>query len=247
MLGETRLEKILKMVEVNGSVSIQELIDEIGTSESTIRRDLNSLHNSGQLIKVHGGAIAVSKGATSIDEEVAHRQELNRDDKVAIARYAVGLIENNDFIYLDAGTTTEIMADLIDDKTVTVVTNGISHAKKLAIKGIRVYLLGGMLKSSTEAVVGEEAVLSMSKYRFSKGFFGVNGITQEDGFTTPEVNEALLKRKAVERSNSVYVLADCSKFDCISSVKFGEFNEGTIITTNLRNQRYKKFKNILEV
>lgn len=247
MLIETRMNKIVEIVDDKGSVSVQELMEMLNTSESTIRRDLASLHNNGQILKVHGGAVTVKNNMRTKDDEVFLRQELNRESKVKIARHAVSLIQPNDFIYLDAGTTTDIMADYMDEKSITVVTNGISHAKKLASKGIRTYLLGGLLKSSTEAIVGEEAVISLRKYNFVKGFFGTNGVTVKEGFTTPEVKEALLKEKAMERTKDIYILADSSKFGCISSVKFGDFNKGNIITSGNIAHNYSKYKNVLEV
>ncbi len=247
MLSETRMNEIAKIVDDKGSVSVQELMKEFGASESTIRRDLSTLHKDERLIKVHGGAIAIEKKVTTEDDDIDLRHELNREDKIRIAQYAAGLIVDNDFIYLDAGTTTELMTDYIDNKSITIVTNGISHAKKLASKGIRTYLLGGLMKASTEAVVGEEAVLSLDKYHFTKGFFGVNGITFDEGYSTPEVMEALLKKRAMKCSKQVYILSDQSKFDCISSVKFGDFKKGIIITTGLKNANYKNYKNILEV
>lgn len=247
MLIDTRMNRIVEIVNDKGSVSIQELMRMLDTSESTIRRDLATLHNNGQILKVHGGAVSVKGNMRMKDDEVFLRQERNREEKVRIARYAVSVIQSNDFIYLDAGTTTDIMADFIDDSSITVVTNGISHAKKLAAKGIRTYLLGGLLKSSTEAVVGEEAICSLKKYHFVKGFFGTNGVTVHEGFTTPEVREALLKEKAMEQTKEIYVLADYSKFDCISSVKFGDFNKGKIITAGELANNYRKYNNVLEV
>ena len=105
MLTETRQEEILRMLEQKGSVTVQELKDVFGASESTIRRDLNVLHKKGALIKVFGGAVQTESRINTREEEVALRKEQSREEKLRIARYAASLIEPDDFIYLDAGTT----------------------------------------------------------------------------------------------------------------------------------------------
>ena len=92
------------------------------------------------------------------------------------------------------------------------MTNGVSHARTLAQMGIRVLLIGGELKGSTEAVIGSQAMQMLKNYHFTKGFFGTNGMTQREGFTTPESNEALVKRTAMEQCLEKYVVSDSSKF-----------------------------------
>lgn len=93
----------------------------------------------------------------------------------------------NDFVFIDAGTTTERMIDYITESTATYVTNGFNHAKKLAKKNFTVYLVGGRIKQTTEAVIGAEAVDSILKYNFVKCYLGTNGISLSAGFTTPGI------------------------------------------------------------
>lgn len=245
MLAEERFAIILDIIEKQGSATVSELMKALDASESTIRRDLSLLNKNGSVIKVHGGAVSKKQNITTRDENVSSRQTKNAQDKLKIAKYAASLIEPNDFVYLDAGTTTEMMIDFIDTTEATFVTNAISHAKKIAIKGCRVYILGGEFKSKTEAIVGEEAVATLEKYNFTKGFWGTNGVTLENGFTTPEIKEAMVKKKSMEHCKECYVLADASKFEEVSSIKFAEFDAATIITTEYHSQ--KKYKNIKEV
>lgn len=247
MLTEERFAKILSILESMGSVTVQQLMTELGASESTIRRDLNTLDAEGQLTKVHGGAIQKSAGYSTKDDEVTHRKEKNREAKRKIAKYAAGLIEPGDFVYLDAGTTTELMIDFLESRQVTFVTNAITHAKKLAERGFTVYLLGGEFKAVTEAIVGEEAVTTLEKYNFTKGFWGTNGISASKGFSTPEVKEAMVKRKSMENCRERYVLADDSKFGLISSVTFAAFDKATVITTQLSQPSYRKYANVAEI
>ena len=247
MLTEERFSKILSILDSMGSVTVQQLMTELGASESTIRRDLNTLDAEGRLTKVHGGAISKSGGYSTHDDEVNSRKERNREAKMKIARYAAGLIRPGDFVYLDAGTTTELMVNFLENRQATFVTNAITHAKKLAEKGCKVYLLGGEFKAITEAIVGEEAVATLDKYNFTKGFWGTNGISVTRGFSTPEVNEAMVKRKSMENCRECYILADDSKFNQISSITFAPFEAATVITTALSQPAFRKYVNVTEV
>ena len=139
-------------------------------------------------------------------------------------------------IYLDAGTTTELMIDYIQKSNILVVTNGIVHAKKLLEKGIKTYILGGEVKAVTEAIVGSNAVDDLKKYNFSKGFFGTNGVSNKSGYTTPDVNEAMVKCEAIKKCNESYVLADESKLDEVSFITFGSISNSILITCNIDNK-----------
>ena len=247
MLTEERFTRILSILESMGSVTVQQLMTELDASESTIRRDLNTLDANGQLIKVHGGAILKNTSYSTEDDEVMQRRERNKGAKEKIAKYAAGLIEPGDFVYIDAGTTTDLMIDFITVRQAVFVTNAISHAKRLAERGFTVYLLGGEFKAVTEAIVGEEAVAALEKYNFTKGFWGANGVSLQKGYSTPELKEAMVKKKSMENCKECFVLADESKFNQISSVTFAPFEGATVITTGLSLPAYKKYKNVIDV
>ena len=247
MLTEERFTRILSILESMGSVTVQQLMTELDASESTIRRDLNTLDANGQLIKVHGGAILKNTSYSTEDDEVMQRRERNKGAKEKIAKYAAGLIEPGDFVYIDAGTTTDLMIDFITVRQAVFVTNAISHAKRLAERGFTVYLLGGEFKAVTEAIVGEEAVAALEKYNFTKGFWGANGVSLQKGYSTPELKEAMVKKKSMENCKECFVLADESKFNQISSVTFAPFEGAMVITTGLSLPAYKKCKNVIDV
>ena len=156
MLAEERFSRILSIIEAEGSATIQELMTALDASESTVRRDLITMDENGLLTKVHGGAIARRPSVSTHDEDVRNRKTMNAEQKNAIAKYAASLIRPDDFVYLDAGTSTEAMIPFIKETQAVFVTNAISHAKLLAEKGCRVYLLGGEFKSQTEAIGREK-------------------------------------------------------------------------------------------
>ena len=113
MLTEKRHEIILQLLRKKGSITVNEIKDELGISESTIRRDLNTLDEEGRLVKVFGGAVSVNYGFSGKEPTVSQKKEINLETKKSIARYAAALIEPDDFVYIDAGTTTGCMIDYI--------------------------------------------------------------------------------------------------------------------------------------
>ncbi len=249
MLTEERFSAILRELQEKGAVTVTALSEKLGISESTVRRDLQSLAARGQLNKVHGGATAIHSLAFQSEEaDVSIKSTLNIDEKERIARYAASLIVDDDFVYLDAGTTTEKMIDYMDSAVRAVfVTNGIAHAKKLIQKGLRAYIIGGQLKLSTEAVIGTVAVNNLKQFNFTKAFMGTNGITVEQGFSTPDTEEGLLKAEAVRRAYMTYVLADNTKFQKVFSVTFAPIEKACIITDHVPNGNFEKHTVVKEV
>lgn len=247
MIVEERFAKILQLVEEKGVITVSELSETLQISESTIRRDLTTLDNGKKLRKVHGGATASGGSFASMDFDVQLREDHYRDEKKRIGKFGASLIEKNDFIFIDAGTSTEAMVDFINEVGAVYVTNGMVIAKKLVQKGCRTIIIGGEIKPITDAVVGSEALSCLRKYNFSKGFFGTNGVDIKAGFSTPDPTEAQVKREAFNRCKVAYVLADPTKFNITAPVSFGSLEEGQIITTKLANNVYKKYAKIWEV
>ena len=247
MLTQERYQMILSLLNRRRAVTVAELTQELGASEATVRRDLNTLREMGKLNKVHGGATALSASFLTYDEDMAVKSVRNTEAKALLGQYAATLIQDDDFVYIDAGTTTEHLVDALGESRATFVTNGFSHAQRLARKGLKSYILGGQFKASTEAVVGAVASGNLRRYNFTKCFIGVNGISQEAGFTSPDAEEAMLKSEAVARSYMIYVLADRSKFDVVASVSFAELGKACIITDTLPDEGYRSFTVIREV
>lgn len=243
MLTEQRYELILKLLEEKKSITVTEVKDLIHTSESTVRRDITALHQAGRLVKVFGGAIAADHTLMTTEPTVAQKVEVQKDEKQKIAKYAASLIQPEDFVYLDAGTTTGCMLDYLAKSEASFVTNAVVHAQTLAAAGLRVFLVGGELKASTEAVVGNQALLTLESYHFTKGFFGTNGISRNAGFTTPDANEALIKKTAMQQCRDRYVLGDSTKFGKVSAVTFADFQAAQILTDN-RVEGYGDCENI---
>lgn len=244
---QERWSSILHVVESRGAVTVMELSDLLKISESTIRRDLTALDRQGRLQKVHGGATAVEKEFVSDEYDVHTKSQICIEEKNAIARYAATLIRDDDFVFIDAGTSTETLINYISSSKAAFVTNGILHAKKLVARGLKAYVVGGIVKPVTEAVVGADAVTNMKKYNFTKAFLGTNGIHTEFGYTTVDVEEAMVKMEAVSRTRTSYILADHTKFDKITAVTFAPIDKAGIITDSQVKEKYKDATYIKEV
>lgn len=248
MIAAERSDRIVELVNLNGSMSLTDLAQELDTSESTIRRDLMRLHQQGRLRRVRGGAIKVTRAEFVVaDAAFAGRQELNMPQKRAIGAFAATLIGPNDFVFIDAGTTTECLVDAITETHATYLTNSLPHAQKLLAKGCRTLLPGGEIKQVTEALVGAETVNFIRRYHFTIGFWGTNGADLETGFTTPEFSEAAVKQIALEQTVRPYVLCDSSKFSQVSLITFADFDRAHVITDELADRSYLQSGNVTEV
>lgn len=227
ILKSERKRLIAEKIAQDGVVSLESLIDLLATSESTVRRDLDELELEGKLRRIHGGAEKIQ----TLQEELTNQQKSvkNVQDKQRLARYAKTLVADGDVIFIDAGTTTDLLVEELNQQ-VTVVTNSIHHAVKLVDRGIRTIIIGGDIKSSTDASIGPLALTQIQGLNFDKAFLGMNGI--DDGYlTTPDMAEAAVKSAIIANSRQTYVLADSSKLGEVSFVKVAPVTAVTILTT----------------
>ena len=241
MLTPERHRIILQLLKEKNIVKIQEIVDLTDTSESTIRRDLSQLEEEKHLKRIHGGA---SRLQGKLQEpSMIEKSSKKLHEKRQIAKYAAGLVEKGDCLYLDAGSSVLEMIEFLTEKDIVVVTNGLSHLLPLLNKGIPTYLIGGLAKPKTNAIIGRGALASLELYRFDKCFMGVNGLHPQFGYTTPDQEEAMVKQKAMSLSREVYVLADDSKFSEIAFAKIADLAEATIITNELDDETQAQYEN----
>ncbi|ACQ69093.1 MULTISPECIES: DeoR/GlpR family DNA-binding transcription regulator [Exiguobacterium] len=230
MLTKQRHQLILQRLSEQKVVKLKELVDLTDSSESTIRRDLTDLEAEGYLARVHGGATLIA----TPDEEPTFEEKRDRfvDEKVAIARRAATFIEDGMSIYLDAGTTTQAMVPFLQGKKIVVVTNSLPIANELFDLDIKTFVIGGELKRSTQALVGYNARESMMNYRVDLAFLGMNGIDLEAGYTTPDPEEALVKKTAIELAQTSFVLADASKIGKRTFSRVATLDAAQLITSS---------------
>ncbi len=247
MLRNLRFEKILEELERKEYVSLHELMDITSSSESTIRGDLVYLEKQGKINRLHGGAKSLKSGPSSFQElDMNEKASLNVEKKRTIAEFAATLIEDNSFVYVDAGTTTSLLCDCIISKGNVFLTNSMTIAEKLKRKNYKVYVTGGELKLTTDAFLGSFPIETIKRFTFDVGFFGANAVSLKQGYTTPDYEEAVIKKTALERCVSAFVLADSTKIGLESRVSFASFKDAKLITDSIPDEDYRK-DNVLEV
>lgn len=228
MLTPERHRIILQLLQEKEVVKLHEFVEATQCSESTIRRDLSQLEKEKKLKRVHGGAALLQQKREELS--VFEKSTKNIHEKQLIGKYAASLIQDGDCIYLDAGTTTLQMIPYIEAKNIVVVTNGIMHIEALLEKDIPTYLVGGLIKKKTNALIGRGAIHSLQQYSFDKCFIGVNGVHIDFGYTTPDPEEAIIKQTAIHLSQQAFVLADHSKLNESTFAKIAPLQEATMIT-----------------
>jgi len=227
MQKSKRMNLILEYIKKHKDIQISELNDVVDASESTIRRDIKDLALQGLVKENYGSVIYHEKNEP--DVFLRERINLNLEEKIHIGKKAASLIHDGDFVYLDAGSTTIQLIAFIEAKHVVFVTNGINIAQELMKYQQEVHILGGQIKPITAAVIGQEAILSLENYYFDKVFLGTNGIS-DLGFSTPDMKEGLLKKKAIERGRKVFVLSDQSKLGKTTSFVFAKLSEAELVS-----------------
>ena len=254
MLAEERRQRMVEMVAENATVSVAEFANLFDTSESTIRRDLDRLEAAGLLVKVHGGAASVETALTpapfvAVEPTMAEKRDLHTPEKHVLAAWAAARIQPDDFVYLDSGSTTQAIVEHLSEtaRLATFVTNSVSLALALANRGARTIVIGGDVKAGTEAIVGPGALDALSRYNFSKGFWGANGVTREQGFTTPDASEAMVKLESMKHARERFVLADASKIGIVTPVTFSRFEDATLVTCGAVDPAISGLSNVMEV
>lgn len=219
MFAQERQEKIAEMLKERSSIKVTEIANIFKVSESTIRRDLQEMEEMKLLTRTHGGAVGVNR--TSFEPSFTDKREEHSNEKAHIAEIASSIIEDGDTIILDSGTTTLEIARRLKARNITVITNSIDIASELSEKeSIETIVTGGSLRLTTRAMVGHITEGVLRNFRVDKAFIGTNGISIEDGITTPNHVEAQTKKAMMNSASKVIVVADSSKFNnvCFSVI-----------------------------
>ena len=201
---------------------------------------MTELDRQGRLNKVHGGATLPNGQFLADEPTMAAKESLAVSQKQSIAEAAAALINAEDFVYVDAGTSTLAMVRALNGPALEAhyVTNGIAHARLLAQKSCHVCLPGGLLRPRTEAIIGAAAVTALQQFNFTKAFMGANGVAMEAGFTTPDPEEAAVKAAAIRRARQIWFLTDDSKFGRIYPAVISALGDAAILTNRCPDPKY---------
>jgi len=233
MYAEERQEAIASLVLAQGRASVTELAQAYDVTTETVRRDLAVLDKAGVLRRVHGGAVPV-RALHLVEPGVDDRETTRAEYKEAIAAAAAEFFPlSGASVLLDAGTTTaRIAAHLPIDRELVVVTNSLPIAGRLAtMPSVSLQMLGGRVRGLTQASVGDQALRVLDTMRVDIAFIGTNAISVRHGLSTPDSDEAAIKRAMVRSANYVVVAADSSKVGREDFISFAPLSSvDTLIT-----------------
>jgi DeoR family fructose operon transcriptional repressor len=246
MLNEERYTKIMGILEEKRSASVAELSLATSTSESTVRRDLQHLHNQRKLTKVFGGAVIREEPFIRHLNGIQVRKNKNQEAKQAIGKFAASLVKNGDCVFIDAGSTLEVMPHYITAKDVLFVTNSINCNYTLVRRGFHSLLTGGDLLLVSDALYGPETIALLQRFNFTKCFFGADAVSVEGGFSVAIPAMGDVKRAVIKHCRYAYVAVDSSKLDTLAAVSFAGISDAAIITERLGNPRYREFAEVYE-
>lgn len=207
-----RLEEITRLIQQKGTIRISEIVDSLGVTDMTVRRDFGELEKQGILTKIHGGARS-TKAFQYREFSHFEKHTYNIEEKKAIAKMAVKLIEPGDTLFLGPGTTVECLAIEIRQERLTVITNCLPVFNILLPRKsetFQVFLLGGEMRQVTESFIGDITNTILETMHFSKIFFSGNAI-KGDAVMTSTYTEAYTQRMAISRSVEKYLLIDSTK------------------------------------
>ena len=232
MTAEQRKQKISELLKENDSVKVTELSRLFGVSEVTVRAYLEDMEKKGLLSRVHGGAVSSYKPYYSMN--LNQRLETNQKEKVEIAEKIATLIEPNDTIMLNAGTTTLLaFRKFPADYNLNIVTNSISIALEASSNpNYNVILAGGSVNTKYQFTYGNDATSQIRKYHADKLILSVDGIDASRGFTTYYNKECAVDTAMIEQSDLCIVAADRSKFGHCAFAKISNVSVADYIVTN---------------
>lgn len=211
MLKRERLQKIMAMVADQSIVTVANLAKEIGVSEMTIRRDLDELDATGKVMRVHGGAQAISQHEAA-EMNFHQKREIHIVEKQEVATYAASLVHDGETIYVGPGTTLEFMVAKLHKENLRIVTNSLPvfDAARENPRNYELILIGGNYRRRSGAFIGSLANTMLESMKYDRGFVGVNGISNA-AMMTSNMEEGRTQGIALNRSMKKYVLADLHK------------------------------------
>ncbi|TXR52271.1 DeoR/GlpR family DNA-binding transcription regulator [Quadrisphaera setariae] len=210
MLAERRQQMILSIVRSDGPVSITTLVDKLGQSAATIRRDLIALDEEGLLKRVYGGAAPLPDER---DEPFAQVADVHVPEKRAIAAACAALVQDGQTVLLDIGTTAHQVASLLHGRSITVVTTNMAVFDELRDDDdVELVVLGGVHRRQYRSLVGFLAEDALRQVRADVLVLGTSGIGPDGSVMDTTIVEVPIKRAMIAASERVVLAADASKF-----------------------------------
>ena len=227
-----RKPEIIDIARRDGMVTVEGLVAYFGVTPQTIRRDLAELSTDGSLERVHGGAVLPS---TTANIGYTERRGLNMPAKIEIARKCAAAIPNDCSVFLNIGTTTEaVAAHLAKHEGLLVVTNNLNVAFTLSNNmSIDVVVTGGNLRRSDGGLVGDLAKETINQFRFDFAIVGCSALREDGDIMDFDIREVGISKAIIRQSETVFLVADGSKFERKAPARIGSLSEVDVFFTDL--------------
>ena len=229
--AENRYRHIVELVRQRGYVSNEELAKGFGVTVQTVRRDVNRLSERGEVCRHHGGA-----GLASSIENIDYSQRLtiSSRQKAAIAKLTAAHIPNHSSLFINIGTTTEMLAQaLVAHQGLRVITNDLNVALTLSRNtSFTVMVTGGTVRNRDGGIVGQSACEMIGRFSVDYGIIGISGIDETGALLDFDDEEVRAARAIMDNSRHTYLLADYTKFSRHPMVRLGSLTEITALFTD---------------
>ncbi|NRD79489.1 DeoR/GlpR transcriptional regulator [Bacillus sp. BRMEA1] len=228
MYQEQRLTLIKNYLASFESITLEEICEKLNVSKDTARRDLVKLEERGEIIRIKGGATLPSANHHLID----YRERKVTEGKEQIALNAALLIQDQNDLLMDTSSTCALMAKFMGNKQINVVTNSIDIVDLLSENSeIQSFLLPGKFNRKNRNLTGPRTIEALSDFKVDQLFLGACGIDLE-GVTSPDEEEAFLKKKMISCARQVILLVDCTKFEKAFLHRVCDFTKIDVIITD---------------
>ncbi|WP_370248699.1 DeoR/GlpR family DNA-binding transcription regulator [Nocardioides sp.] len=238
MYAEERQQAVVRLVTQRRRVAVSDLAAEFRVTTETVRRDLSLLEKQGLVRRVHGGVVPAD-ALVPLETGLSERDHTRADLKDRIARAALALLPGTGgSVLLDAGSTTARLADALAltrsaDHRLVVHTHAVPLAARLvSAPQVDLHVLPGRVRTATGAGVGADTVLHLQRLRADVALLGTNALSPDHGASTPDADEAAVKRALVGAAHRVVVLADSSKLGRQAGVRFADLAEIDDVVTD---------------
>lgn len=228
MYQEQRLSLIKKYLVSNERITLEQICEMLNVSKDTARRDLVKLEEREEIIRIKGGATLPSANRTFIE----YKERVTTVGKESIAQRASLLIRNQSDLLMDTSSTVALIAKFVGDKKINIITNSIDMVDFFGeFDDIQTFMLPGKFNRKNRNLVGPRTIETLNDFKVDQLFLGACGISTE-GITSPDEEEAFLKKKMISCARQVILLADHSKFEKSFLHKVCELKDIDVIVTD---------------
>lgn len=235
MLANERQDEIYRMIQRDGAVTTAKLVENFNVSLETIRRDLLLMEKENLVRRVHGGAVAV--GRVKMFSELLKRNEENGDLKRELAETAAEMVNEQEIIGIDSGSTAIFFAEALKKRfsQLTVITHSADVFEILGKHAdFNVILCGGHFLKRENAFYGPLAEEMLSKLHVLKAFIFPTAVSLEGGICDYQTEMYRVQKQMIKAASEVFILADSSKFEKNALIKLSDMKtEYTYITDSL--------------